>query len=275
MPRTPVQWLSDTWEVNWVWICAASAAIGAVLYGGGLLAVASEPTSWWAHLVTDMGKGLILSVSVAMLSRLLQLKAIFAEVHVAVGLSKSLSEQGLVDCFYPFTEHAVLERMKRASNMTMFAMRGRGFFTQNYDFLRKWIGDGGTLTIVLVNPEGDHTAGIARKFTGLGDNDVASSIDHVLQHFIKAQIFEKLSANRRSALSVYLTDLHPPYSAYLFDDEELWYIPYHARKDKRPLPVYVFKRSRGSATGKHIFEDFDALIRVESPLAQPYELAAS
>src|ERR1035438_8129272 len=46
----------------------------------------------------------------------------------------------------------------------------------------------------------------------------------------------------------------PPYSAYLFDENELWYIPYHRKAHK--LPVFVYS---GALKDLTLYDDFRTL----------------
>ncbi len=63
-----------------------------------------------------------------------------------------------------------------------------------------------------------------------------------------------LPADRRDALRIATHEYYPPYSAYLFDDDELWYIPY-LRKAGR-LSVFVYSRPLEHLP---VYEDFRTL----------------
>jgi len=57
-------------------------------------------------------------------------------------------------------------------------------------------------------------------------------------------------------LTVRLSDKYPLYSAYLFDNIELWYIPYHYRKNWHPIPVFVYRRN---ISGLEVYKDLEDL----------------
>ncbi|MFZ0739709.1 MAG: hypothetical protein WAM96_21620 [Candidatus Acidiferrales bacterium] len=65
-------------------------------------------------------------------------------------------------------------------------------------------------------------------------------------------------------MRVFLTDKYPLYSAYVFDGTELWYVPYHQRKNWQPIPVFIF---RGQIRGLEIFKDIEDTLNIA-----PYDL---
>jgi hypothetical protein len=99
-----------------------------------------------------------------------------------------------------------------------------------------------SLAVLLPNPCNiELMTLLSTKFSDYSDpEELAKSIQRVINVWLKQEMYDKLSVERRSQLQVFLIDKYPLYSAYRFDRRELWYIPYHHRNNHQPLPTYVF-----------------------------------
>jgi hypothetical protein len=137
--------------------------------------------------------------------------------------------------------------------------RSGHFFSGNYDKLAARIEKGFSFTVVLPNPKNPELMQLLyKKFTDANTPDeLAVSIAKVINHWLKGKIFDALGREAKPRLKVYLSDKYPLYSAYTFDQRELWYIPYQYREDTQTIPVFVM---RESFEGTEIYKDLKALI---------------
>jgi hypothetical protein len=182
-----------------------------------------------------------------------------------VRLDESIKIFGLTEVQQRFSSDGLTGRMDKSSSMLMVILRSSGFFEANYENLVSRIEAGNfSLTVVLPNPRNPELMKLLyRKFTDIKDPDrLADSIAAVIDHWLKEKIYEALGKEARARVKVYLTDKYPLYSAYTFDQRELWYIPYHYREDTQPIPVFVFGENFKST---EVYKDLKALIAKSTP----------
>ena len=85
---------------------------------------------------------------------------------------------------------------------------------------------------------------LSAKFSDYSDpRELAESIRRVVNVWLKQEMYGKLTSDAQMRLRVLLIDKYPLYSAYVFDQRELWYIPYHHRNNHQPIPTFVLGRN--------------------------------
>lgn len=182
----------------------------------------------------------------------------------SIELDTSIRNSGLVEVHERFTDEKLLQRLTSAKSVKMVVMRNNSFFRAYHGELRTRIIEGKlSLDIVLPNPRNlQLTEQLYTRFSDQkSGKDLARSIGNSFDTWLRGGIWERLETeNQKTRLKVYLSDKYPLYSAYIFDENELWYIPYHHRRDWRPIPVFVFL---GQIRRLEIFADIQDLLAVQ------------
>lgn len=191
-----------------------------------------------------------------------------------VRLDQSIKDAGLSRWVDRFNGEDLRTAIGNSSSVLMLVLRSDHFFDASADELMMRIKRGDLrITILLPNPLNRSLMDLmSKKFSNLsGPEELARSIQRVLNVWLKGRIYDLLPDDRHNQLTVKLIDKYPLYSAYQFDQREFWYIPYHYRDNHQPTPVMIFGTGFERAA---VYEDLQALIR-ESPvhnLAQDLEI---
>jgi hypothetical protein len=241
---------------------------------GGLLlltlAYYTDKTSpFLSFMLLQFGGLLVFSAGYAAVSDRLVRKnfeeLVRATINV-VGLDQSIKNSGLVKWVDRFNQGDLEESLSNSSSLLMLVLRSDHFFDSAGDGLRARMQRGELkLLVMLPNPLNRALMLLmAKKFSNLdGPEDLARSIQKVINVWLRAKIYSKLAGGAQKNLTVKLMDKYPLYSAYQFDQRELWYIPYHYRDNHQPTPVLVFGSGFERATA--IYQDLEAL-KDESPV---------
>ena len=136
----------------------------------------------------------------------------------------------------------------------MLIMRSSRWFSARQDWLVQRIGEG-KLQLEVLMPEPSNQNLITQlqsMYDNINASALAQSIRSVIGRLLEMR--SKLPPGREDGLRIATHEYYPPYSAYLFDDDEFWYIPYH----RKPaiLPVFVY---RGRLQDLTVSADFQAL----------------
>ncbi len=154
-----------------------------------------------------------------------------------------------------FVSERLNERLEQSESARMFVMRNNSWFASRREWLMERIKNGRLeLEIILPEPSNKNLMTQLRSMYGqdLSSEALAQSIRAVIARLLLMRA--ALPADRKDKLRIVTHEYYPPYSAYLFDDSELWYIPYHRIAHK--LPVFVYSRSLNTLP---IYEDFRSL----------------
>jgi hypothetical protein len=168
-----------------------------------------------------------------------------------------------------FSSDQLLKRLERATSMRMLVMRSESFFRRQAQLLLKWMEQRG-LRIEILLPDPNNAVLMAQLqeiYTTTDAHGLAISIVAVV-NLLRDQIYLQLKDRRQ--LSVSFHPGYPVYSAYLFDEQELWYFPYHYRanaSDKAPVFMYP------NASELPVYKDFKALSCKPVDLSQPFKLS--
>jgi hypothetical protein len=227
------------------WIIAILSILGGVL----LLVVAyftQKAHPFASFLLLQLGGLLIFSAGYTALSDYFVRKNFEKQVRTAIDLvrlDQSIEDSGLMRITQKFSQDELERSMRESSSVLMLVIRSDGFFGSSYEQLQQRVQLGNLkLTVMLPNPcNFELMVLMSAKFSDLGDpKKLAETIQRVINVWLKQEMYEKLTAERRSQLQVLLVDKYPLYSAYIFDQREFWYIPYHHRNNHQPLSTYVF-----------------------------------
>jgi len=178
------------------------------------------------------------------------------ELRVAQ-LHQSITSSGLIEVFDKYSDERAFKAMQSAAQVRIVIMRGNAFFRDYHRDLRERILSGMTLEILFPNPKNSDLMKIlSQRYSDLNAQTLASSIATTLNTWIIEKIYKELPEEKKPAIRVYLIDMYPLYSAYLFDQKTLWYIPYHYRKDRQKIPVFIYS---GQLNNLEIYKDVIAL----------------
>ncbi|HEY7405631.1 MAG TPA: hypothetical protein VIB39_19055 [Candidatus Angelobacter sp.] len=186
-----------------------------------------------------------------------RMKATIREELNVAHLHQSITSNGLTEVFDRYSDELTFKAMQSAAQVRIVIMRGNAFFRDYHRDIRERILNGMTLEIIFPNPKNSDLMKIlSQRYSDLNVQTLAASIATTLNTWIIEKIHKELPEQKKSALRVYLVDTYPLYSAYLFDQKTLWYIPYHYRKDRQKIPVFVYS---GQLNNLEIYKDVMSL----------------
>ncbi len=169
-----------------------------------------------------------------------------------------------------FSDDQMLERLKSATSVRMLIMRSESFFRKQAALLLQWM-EQRRLSVEVLLPDPNNKVLMEQLQTvyNIDALGLATSIVKVV-NLLRDQIYNKLTDPRLLSLSFH--QCYPVYSAYLFDEQELWYFPYHYRAnapDKAPIFIYPH------ATELSVYKDFKGMPSKLVNLSQPLVLGVS
>jgi hypothetical protein len=179
-------------------------------------------------------------------------------------LHQSIEDSGISEVFQKFNDDLLLRRLTSASSVKMLVMRNDTFFRANHEELKaRIVASSLRLEVMLPDPRNATLmAALSIRYSDLqGPQKLGDSIAASINTWLREQIWNKCTADQQRLLTVRLSDKYPLYSAYLFDNIELWYIPYHYRKNWHPIPVFVYRRN---ISGLEVYKDLEELFGTAS-----------
>ena len=173
----------------------------------------------------------------------------------------SISESELPNIIPRFSSKLLHERVSKSENVKMVVVKNMIYFRENYESIREKIADNNLNLDILIPDPNDKALMevITRRYDEYSEDQLAVSIFHYFRTWLKNKVYDKVPNNAKANIQIYLTQQHPPYSAYLFDNDELWYIPYHSRPGRHSIPIFVFKNLNNSPK---IYKDIIELFRM-------------
>ena len=211
----------------------------------------SHHSPFLSYLTTSLGGLFVFGASYTLLSEGFLRRNFSQEMHEAIDSklrsaqnSQTISEAGLSEVVSVFSHHALHERVKRAQSVKMVVVKNSIYFREYRESLRERISGGQLDLEVLVPSVTDESLMelVARRYEEFTDGaQLAKSIADGVDVWLKEKIYAELPQNSRERLRIYLSTLSPLYSAYQFDRDEIWYIPYHCRMGRLGIPVYVYR----------------------------------
>ena len=231
----------------------------------------------WAFLLLNFGGLLIFVASYNLFNELLlkknfvkQMRKSIDEKLERISLSETIQKFGLYSIQHTYSKEALIKRISSSNSVLMLAIRNAEFFRYYCPELRESIvKDDLHLTILMLNPSSEAIPLLVRKFRDTTEESLSNSLKEIINIFIKMEIYDKLPKNKKSNLKLRLFDQFPVYSAYVFDDEEIWFTPYYFRPYKRPSPVFILK-GKDRIHQNEIYKD---IRKIQTELTTTWNLA--
>jgi hypothetical protein len=132
-------------------------------------------------------------------------------------------------------------RLVQGKSLRMVVMRSSHWFAAREEWLVQRIRDG-KLDLEVVIPEPSNSTLMTQlrsMYDQVNPEELAQSIRAVIGRLLRMRA--ALPADRKDALRIATHEYYPSYSAYLFDESELWYIPYHRKL--ATLPVFLYREN--------------------------------
>lgn len=241
-------------------------AIGIILIIWGSFSNKDAPGNIGALLALNFGGIAFIGAAYTLVSELFLKRGFARQIRASInqrleqtGLNDSIVKLGLNCVKENFELSHLWQRIEKANSVLIVAMRNSSFFRMYYDkILDRIMKEDARFTVILLDPDGKVIPSVVKKFSDIDEDQLRTSIRNTIDVFIKGHIFDKLPREKENNLIVRLFDEIPVYSAYLFDEEELWYIPFHFRHDYRPIPVFILKDSERFKKS-HLYEDLEEL----------------
>ncbi|OBQ56762.1 hypothetical protein [Halodesulfovibrio spirochaetisodalis] len=135
--------------------------------------------------------------------------------------------------------HDLLNKMESSKSCTCVALYFTDIFESHHERLVQMINNGLELTVIMLNPScEENITAIANGFQGYDPSMLKHKIDRIVKHFLIKRILKELSDDAQGKLEIRCADWPLPYSAYVFDKKEMWFLPRHASKVKNDAPTY-------------------------------------
>lgn len=176
-----------------------------------------------------------------------------------VKLDSTIKGFGLTEIQPSFSPEKLNSEVAASCSVRMLVLRSNTFITSGYNGIRERM-ETGSFSLCLVLPNPANTALMTLLAPKFSDDNTAEKLAIKIQtvvSILKKEVYDKLKPEQRGQLKVYFVDKYPLYSAYEFDKRQFWYIPYHHRKDKQQLAVFVFRQPFNIVP---VYMDFDALL---------------
>lgn len=252
-----------------------AAMIIAVLVGLILLGVSfflfSSKNPWSqiaGYIVANVGVLSLFASTYTLYSERVLRRDFIAEVKASVRgevapicVTNEMLKTGFVGAHPCYSEDKLIERISSARRLTIVAMRHEGFFTSQAGKLRSLLlANQLELTVVLPDPrDKELIQGLTRRYTSPETPiQLAESIARVVNHWLLNKVVGG-DKSIRSRVHIYLHRRFPTYSAYVFDGQEIWYIPYHTRVDRQNIPVLVLNSHQNGIAKKELLLDIEDL----------------
>jgi len=253
-------------------------AVGIILIICSYYSNKDEPGNIRAFLLLNIGSLSVIGASYNLVSELFLKKNFAKQIRYSIdqklakiALDETIANFGLHSIHPIYSNELLIKRISSSSNVCMILMRNHGFFSCYCPELKECIEENNLhLTIIMLNPASPAISAIKNKFGEMSEEQVIERSKNVINEFIKGRIYDKLSEQLKENIKVRLFDCYPAYSCYMFDNTEIWLIPYFFRIQKRPVPVFVLK-GREELKKCEIYKDIHAMV---DDISTPYDLAS-
>ena len=235
----------------WLGVICIVIGLGLILAGFFLSDIQSTyPNAFLAYLTTNLGGLMVFGASYTLISEGYLRRDFAREMSIAIErtlrgsqIDHSIAQSGLFQIVQPFSHQTLHERVVRAQTVKMIFVKNTMYFREYHESLRERIADGKlNLEVVIPAPNDlELMAVIVRRYDEFNSgHQLSESIVSSINVWLKGKIYDELPENSKEKLLLYLSNHNPLYSAYLFDREELWYVPYHCRMGRHGIPVLVY-----------------------------------
>lgn len=253
-----------SWKLLLAIVIALALAIISMVWAYG--SNKAHPGNMPASLALSLGSLVFVGAAYTLASEFFLKRDFVRQLRISIDerveqtrLNETISRLGLSSVHETFELAQLWRRMEGANTVLIAAMRDSSLFRMYYDQIRQHIvNNNAKFTVILLDPDGQVIPSVVRKFSDYDEVKLANSIRGTIDTFLKGYIYDKLPDDKKANLVLRLYDDLPVYSAYLFDEEELWYIPYHFRHDYRSIPVFVLT-DKERVRQTQIYKDLSAL----------------
>jgi hypothetical protein len=239
-------------RLSWLGIICIVVGVSLIVSGFFLSDTTSKHhNSFLAYLATNLGGLLAFAASYTLISEAFLRRDFAKEMYGAIDEKlrhakndQSIAHSGLFEIIPAFSSAALHERMKRAQTVKMIVVKNTAYFREYRDSIRDRISEGKlNLEVVIADPKDLGLINVIfRRYDEFSEGpQLSESICTCVNIWLKEKIFDGLPDNCKDKFLLYLSQHSLLYSAYLFDREELWYIPYHCRKGRQGIPVLVYR----------------------------------
>ncbi len=253
-----------SWKLLLAIVIALALAIISMVWAYG--SNKAHPGNMPASLALSLGSLVFVGAAYTLASEFFLKRDFVKQLRISIDerleqtrLNETISGLGLSSVHETFELAQLWRRIEGANAVLIVAMRDSSLFRMYYDQIRQRIANANAkFTVILLNPDGRVIPSVVRKFSDYDEVKLRDSLRDSINTFLKSYIYDKLPGEKKANLVLRLYDDLPVYSAYLFDDEELWYIPYHFRHDYKLIPVFVLK-GKEQVRQTEIYKDLSAL----------------
>lgn len=164
-------------------------------------------------------------------------------------VSKKYGFYNIVD----FNKKRLLERIEKSKKCEYIVLYSLNFFEHHWESLEGH-SQNNSISFFIINPD-DSTSleSLEKSFEGKTKENIKESV-LCAQSIICTKICK---AQKLTNVNLSFVDSIITYSAYIFDDEELWFCPRHSAKGKNEGVVFEFK---GNLEDNIFFKDAKKLI---------------
>ena len=192
---------------------------------------------------------------------------------VKIQLDSTILAAGLSKIIPSFSHHELHGRLEQSSTVKMVVMRNDTYFRDYRDAIRDRIQHSSLDLHVLMPDPRDRglMAMLAKRYDVYNADQLTASVQKSIQDWLQGAVYDRLTGGALDRLHLYFGHRVPFYSAYLFDSSELWYIPYHMRKGRQMIPVFVYRELQHEPPiYKDLIDLFDN--STEHPLGEPLSI---
>jgi hypothetical protein len=239
-------------KLFWPGMLCIVVGLGLIVSGFFLSDVNAKHSSpFLAYLATNLGGLLVFAASYTLISEAYLRRDFAREMGNTIDAKlrdaqsdRSIAQSGLFEVIPVFSYQTLHERVKRAQTVKMIVVKNTAYFREYRESVRERVAEGKlNLEIVMPDPQDlGLVEVVSRRYDEFNDaHQLAESICTCVNVWLREKIFDDLPDNSKDKLLLHLSRHSLLYSAYLFDREELWYIPYHSREGRHAVPVLVYK----------------------------------
>ncbi|WP_319408812.1 hypothetical protein [uncultured Desulfosarcina sp.] len=243
------------------------AAVGVLMVIVSFKFIPGSTSSLISYLLLNLGGLFIFGGTYTFISELYLRKKY--TVHMESMLSNALKEftfcqnvfdYGMHNVIKVYNNNILIERIKKSKEVKMLVIRNASFFEYYSPELKDLIIHNGLkLELFFLDPESDVLPIVSKRFLDTSKNDLTDKTKYVVQ-YIKNRIYDELPDDLKSNVKLSYYELYPAYSAYIFDDYEMWFVPYFFRKEKRPVPIFIFS-DQTKIKSTEIYKDIIAVMQ--------------
>lgn len=243
------------------------AAVGILMVISSFKLIPGATSSLISYLLLNLGGLFIFGGTYTFISELylrkkytVQMESMLSNALKELTFCQNVFDYGMHDVIKVYTNNKLIERIKKSKEVKMVVIRNASFFEYYSPELKDLIiNNGFKLELFFLNPESDVLPVVSKRFLDASKDDLADKTKHLVQD-IKKRIYDELPDGLKGNIQLSYYELYPAYSAYLFDNHEMWFVPYFFRQEKRPVPIFIFS-DQTKIESTEIYKDIEAVLQ--------------